>query len=160
MTKALGLKVFVKPFGETYGYELCVTALDGGGVEASIEELEPCLADLTVVEFPADVKYSQQTVDYKIVYDVSDIAGGSVDDSVFALLENDCINRNLISYTVQIPTLDAGGMPLPIFATRSAYVASQTEQSKERNQDMKVQLTLVPQGNWTYGTTNPNAPQS
>lgn len=149
MTKALGMRMFLKFETAAVTDEVCLTSLDGGGVEANIEELEPCMSDLTIVEFPGDVKYSQQTLEYKIDYDVTDIAGGSVETSTFYLMEQACIDRELITYTIEIPTNPV------LYASRTAYVASQTEVAKERNQDMKVQAVLVPQTDWAYSATNP-----
>lgn len=149
MTKALGMRVYFNfnpiptlypnnPF-ENCWEEVCATAVDGGGVEANIEDLEPCLKDLLIVQFPGDVKYSEQTIDYKIDYGDPATDLTTVTTNVYSFLENCCINRRVIAYCIEIPTA-----PASVYASRTAYVASQTDMSKERNQDMKAQVTLIP----------------
>jgi len=149
VTKALGMKVWFNfnplnlpaqqnPFDNCW-VEVCATAVDGGGVEANIEDLEPCLKDLIIQQFPGDVKYSQQTIDYKIDYGDPETDLTTVTTMTYNLLEDWCIGRLKISYCIEIPTA-----PASVFASRYAYVASQTEMSKERNQDMKAQVTLIP----------------
>ena len=119
--------------------EVCATAVDGGGVEANIEDLEPCLKDLIIQQFPGDVKYSSQTIDYKIDFGDPAADSSTVAANVYNKLEDCCINRLKIMYCIKIPTF-----PTSVYAKRFAYVASQTEMSKERNQDMKAQVVLIP----------------
>lgn len=153
MTKALGMQVFfnfnplnygptVEAGGNPYTdcwQEVCATAVDGGGVEANIEDLEPCLKDLIINQFPGDVKYSQQTIDYKIDFGDPNADVSTVSGNTYNKLEYCCVNRLKIKYCIAIPTF-----PAPVYAERYAYIASQTEMSKERNQDMKAQVILVP----------------
>ena len=149
MTKALGMRVLfnfnpgnlaqeVNPFADCWT-EVCATAVDGGGVESNVEDLEPCLSDNVIAQFPGDVKFSEQTIDYKINYGDPSTTQETVEGNVYNALEDCCIERLIIGYCIVIPTA-----PTPVYATRYAYVSSQTEQSKERNQDMKAQVTLVP----------------
>ncbi len=149
MTKALGMRVYfnfnpapavepLNPFDNCWE-EVCATAVDGGGVEANIEDLEPCLKDLVINQFPGDVKWSEQTIDYKIDFGDPESTLNTVVANVYNKIEDCCINRYVIGYCILIPTA-----PAVTYAYRYAYVSAQTDQSKERNQDMKAQVTLVP----------------
>ncbi len=155
MVKALGMEVWFndrnQPTPEddvgVYFTQVCAVSIDGGGVEASMETIEPCLDDLVVKEYPADPKFSQITIEYK-KDETCDY------DNVFSKLEAACLATRKIEFAYKIPI--AGNVPC--YAYRSAYVMSQTDMTKERNQDMKVSIVLLPQTNWTYLPTPPPQP--
>lgn len=142
MTKALGYLVYLKDdtVATNAFTTVCVTSIDGDGVIASSETLEPCLSDTVVLDFPADPKYNQITVEYK---KIAGSSGISVD------MEAAALNTTLSTIGVKIPTSTV------IYATRTAYVISHTDVAKERNQDMKSQIVLAPQSAWTFSTTEP-----
>ena len=144
-SKALGMTVYVRTDTTTSGLftTLCAVSVDGGGVENSVESLEPCLDDTVILEFPADPKYSQQTVEYKKV----ETEGN---DGVSATLEAACLAGTLCEYSLKVPLATA------VYATKQAYIISHNDMSKERNQEMKSSLVLAPQSDWTYSTTAPS----
>jgi hypothetical protein len=94
---------------------------------------------MIIQQFPGDVKYATQTIDYKIDYGDPDTDLTTVLTNVYNTAETACIERFVVAYCIEIPTA-----PNVVYATRYAYIASQTEMSKERNQDMKAQITFAP----------------
>lgn len=142
MTKALGMTVYLRDdtVATNSFTTVCAVSVDGGGVEASSETLEPCLDDTIIYDFTADPKYAQQTIEYK---KVAGSSGITID------IEAACMNATLCTYGLKIP------LSTPIYATRTAYVISAIDNTKERNQDMKQTLVLAPQSAWTYSTTEP-----
>lgn len=143
-SKALGMTVYVSTTTTTSGLftTLCAVSVDGGGVENSVESLEPCLDDTIILEFPADPKYSQQTIEYKKVETTAN-------DGVSAALEAACLAGTMCEYSLKVP------LATPVYATKQAYIISHTDMSKERNQEMKCSLVLAPQSDWTYSTQAP-----
>lgn len=146
-SKALGMTVYLHDSTNTptttSGFiAVCAVSVDGGGVETSSETQEPCLDDTVIYEYPADPKYAQQTIEYKKIETTSG-------DGVSVDMENACLNGTLCTYAIKIP------LAVPVYATRTAYVISHTDMSKERNQDMKSSIVLAPQSAWTYSTTAP-----
>lgn len=143
MTKALGMTVYLRDdtVATNVFTAVCAVSVDGGGVETSAETLEPCLDDTVILEYPADPKYAQQTVEYK---KVAGSTGVSVD------MEAACLATSLCTYALKIPTAT------PIYATRTAYVVSHVDTAKERNQDMKSTIVFAPQSAWSYSTTAPS----
>jgi hypothetical protein len=143
MTKAYGMTVYLRD--DTVATNLfttvCAVSVDGGGCEASSESLEPCLDDTVILEYPADPKYAQQTIEYK---KVAGSSGITID------IEAACMATGLITYGLKIP------LDTVVYATRTAYIISHVDNTKERNQDMKSTLTLAPQSAWTYSTTEPS----
>lgn len=124
-------------------YTACATSVDGSGITSSAEEIEPCLSDAIVVEYPGNVKYNQQTIEYKrsdSTSGVSYVMEGIADDSP----------PTMIKYAIKIP------FATPVYGTRHAYIVSAVDMPVERNQDMKQQLVLAPQTAWTYSTTEPS----
>lgn len=143
MTKALGMTVYFRDHASDYFTAVCATSVDGGGVEASMETLEPCLDDPIVYEYPADPKFAQMTIEYK-----KDETCDT--NNVFSKLEDSCFATELIDVSLKIP------LPTPCWATRQAYIMSQIDMAKERNQDMKTSIVLLPQTNWEYSTNAPD----
>ncbi len=142
MTKPIGMIVYVKTTTvatNTFS-TVCATSVDGSGVTATSEELEPCLSDTILTDEPGLPKYNQQTIEYKKVVGTSGISH---------TLEQAVLNRTLSTYAVKFPTTT------PIYATRTAYVLSHTDLATDRNQDLKCQMVLAPQSDWTYSTTAP-----
>jgi hypothetical protein len=127
---------------------VCAVSVDGGGVETSSETQEPCLDDTVIYEYPADPKYAQQTIEYK---KLEPSASGTTltTTTVSTVMEDAVLNGTLCSYAVKIP------LATPVYATRTAYVISHTDMSKERNQDMKSSIVFAPQSAWTYSLTAP-----
>ena len=151
-SKALGMTVYLTTestgTSATGNTTVCAVSVDGGGVETSSESQEPCLDDTVIYEYPADPKYAQQTVEYKKVEPLSD--GTNITNTqISTLMENACLAGTLCTYAVKIP------MSNPVYATRTAYIISHTDMSKERNQDMKSSIVFAPQSAWTYSTTAP-----
>jgi len=144
-SKALGMTVYLSntSTGTSASFTtVCAVSVDGGGVETSSESQEPCLDDTVIYEYPADPKYAQQTIEYKKI----ETASG---DGVSVDMENACLNGTLCTYAIKIP------LSVPVYATRTAYVISHTDMTKERNQDMKSSIVFAPQSAWTYSTTAP-----
>ena len=144
-SKALGMTVYLSntSTGTSASFTtVCAVSVDGGGVETSAESQEPCLDDTVIYEYPADPKYAQQTIEYKKIETTSG-------DGVSVDMENACLNGTLCTYAIKIP------LAVPVYATRTAYIISHTDMSKERNQDMKSSIVLAPQSAWTYSTTAP-----
>ena len=156
MVKALGMEVWFNDRYQAtpdddvgvYFTQVCAVSIDGGGVEATMETIEPCLDDLVVKEYPADPKFSQITIEYK-KDETCDY------QNVFSKLEAACLATRKIEVAYKIPIAGAA-----CYATRSAYIMSQTDMTKERNQDMKVSIVLLPQTNWTYSSSEPPTPQA
>ena len=147
-SKALGMTVYLSntSTGTSASFTtVCAVSVDGGGVETSMETQEPCLDDTVIYEYPADPKYAQQTIEYKKI----ETASG---DGVSVDMENACLNGTLCTYAIKIP------LSVPVYATRTAYVISHTDMTKERNQDMKSSIVFAPQSAWTYSTTAPSTP--
>lgn len=145
-SKALGMTVYLSDTstGTSATFTtVCAVSVDGGGVETSSESQEPCLDDTVIVEYPADPKYAQQTIEYKKI-ETTDGSGITAD------MEAACLAGTLCSYAIKIP------LATPVYATRTAYIISHTDMSKERNQDMKSSLVFAPQSAWTYSTTTPS----
>lgn len=143
MTKALGMIVYIKTntvATNTFA-TVCATSVDGSGVVASAEDLEPCLSDTIVLEFPGNPKYNQQTIEYKKVVGSSGISHS---------LESAVSNKTEITYAIKFPETT------PIYATRTAYAVQHIDLAADRNQDLKCQLVLAPQSAWTYSTTAPS----
>ena len=142
MTKALGMVVYLRlnTVATNIFSTVCATSIDGSGVVASAEDLEPCLSDTMVLEVPGDPKYNQQTIEYKKVVGSSGIS---------ANLEAAVLAKTEITYAVKFPETT------PIYATRTAYAIQHVDLAAERTQDLKSQLVLAPQSAWTYSTTAP-----
>ena len=143
MTKALGMTVYLRDASGTHTTlftSVCAVSVDGGGIEASMESQEPCLDDTIVYEYPGDPKYAQQTIEYK---KIAGSSGISVD------MEQAVLDTTLCEYALKIP------LTTPIYATRTAYAMSHTDNAKERNQDMKSSIVFAPQSPWSYSTTAP-----
>lgn len=143
MTKALGMTVYLRDdtVATNVFTTVCAVSVDGGGIEASAETLEPCLDDTVILEYPADPKYAQQTIQYKRV---EGSTGITIDMEAAALAGTEC------TYALKIP------LATPIYASRTAYVISHVDDSKERNQDMTATIVFAPQSAWTYSTTAPS----
>jgi hypothetical protein len=150
MTKALGMTVYLR--NDTVATNafttVCATSVDGGGVEASSETLEPCLDDTVILEYPADPKYAQQTVEYKLEFSTS--TTGDQSTTIFDLFDDAVLNTTLVTYALKIP------LATPVYASRTAYVVSHVRNPKERNQDMTSSIVFAPQSAWTYSTTQPS----
>lgn len=145
-SKALGMTVYLSDTstGTSATFTtVCAVSIDGGGVETSSESQEPCLDDTVIVEYPADPKYAQQTIEYKKI----ETTNGT---GITADMEAACLAGTLCSYSLKIP------LATPVYATRTAYIISHTDMSKERNQDMKSSIVFAPQSAWTYSTTVPS----
>lgn len=146
-SKALGMTVYLSntSTGTSASFTtVCAVSVDGGGVEASMESQEPCLDDTVIYEYPADPKYASQTVEYKKIETTNN-------DDISATMEAAALASTLCTYSLKIPL-----SPNAVYATRTAYVISHTDLSKERNQDMKSSIVLAPQSAWTYSTTAPS----
>ncbi len=142
-SKALGMTVYLSDATTGAFTTICATSIDGGGVETSSESQEPCLDDTVILEYPADPKYAQQTIEYKKI-ESTDGSGITSD------METACLDGTLCRYALKIP------LATPVYATRTAYIISHTDMSKERNQDMKSSIVFAPQSAWTYSTTAPS----
>jgi len=145
-SKALGMTVYLTTestgTSATGNTTVCAVSVDGGGVETSSESQEPCLDDTVIYEYPADPKYAQQTIEYKKIETTNN-------DNVSATMEAACLAGTLCTYSLKVP------LAVPVYATRTAYIISHTDMSKERNQDMKSSIVFAPQSAWTYSTTAP-----
>jgi len=148
-SKALGMTVYLTTestgTSATGNTTICAVSVDGGGVETSMETQEPCLDDTVIYEYPADPKYAQQTVEYKKIETTNN-------DDISATMEAACLAGTLCTYSLKVP------LATPVYATRTAYIISHTDMTKERNQDMKSSIVFAPQSAWTYSTTAPSTP--
>jgi len=145
-SKALGMTVYLSntSTGTSASFTtVCAVSVDGGGVETSMETQEPCLDDTVIYEYPADPKYAQQTVEYKKIETTNN-------SDISATMEAACLAGTLCTYSLKVP------LATPVYATRTAYIISHTDMTKERNQDMKSSIVFAPQSAWTYSTTAPS----
>ena len=145
-SKALGMTVYLSntSTGTSASFTtVCAVSVDGGGVETSSESQEPCLDDTVIYEYPADPKYAQQTIEYKKIETTNN-------SDISADMEAACLAGTLCTYSLKVP------LATPVYATRTAYIISHTDMSKERNQDMKSSIVFAPQSAWTYSTTAPS----
>jgi len=145
-SKALGMTVYLSntSTGTSASFTtVCAVSVDGGGVETSSESQEPCLDDTVIYEYPADPKYAQQTIEYKKIETTNN-------SDISATMEAACLAGTLCTYSLKVP------LATPVYATRTAYIISHTDMTKERNQDMKSSIVFAPQSAWTYSTTAPS----
>lgn len=150
LIKGLGMTIYLSNDARTttsISYTaVCAVSIDGGGIETSSTELEPCLDDLLVYDYPGNPKWAQVTIDYK-KEEIGADTSGSTTTTITTLMEDSGQIAQICAYGIKIPSVT------PLYASRTAYVISQIDGSKERNQDTRTTLILAPQSDWTISTT-------
>lgn len=120
---------------------LCAIALDGGGIESDVVEVEPCLQDVDVARTTQDRKFTAITFQMKEQFStasqvssvISGLAGGTTD----------------IMFIKRIPTTT------PVFMSKTGRVVSFIPDAVDRGQDMTATVVIQPTSDWTSSTTAP-----
>ena len=141
--KGMGVTVYINPstVATATNYTLCAISNEGGGREADIIDLEPCLQDLDVQRATQDPKYTAITVQLKEQFSTS--------SNVSSALEALAGSTTTIRYTKRIPTAT------PVFMTKEGKIASYIPDAVDRGQDMTATMVIQPTSGWTSSTTAP-----
>ena len=144
MAKVLskGVAAYVAIGTTTTFTELCTMDISGGGVEASLVELEACLNETTIEqvtdlpkELPVDITYKKLVAS----------GGGQISD----LLEAAVRAGSTIKLGVKYP------LATTVYGRRDGLIVSHNNDATSRPNHLTCSMQIIPTGVWTYGTTAP-----
>jgi hypothetical protein len=141
--KGQGVTVYVNPTTSTANtaYILCAISNEGGGREADIIDVEPCLQDLIVERTTQDPKYTSITVQLKEAFGTA----ANVSSAIEALAGS----TQEVIYTKKIP------LATPVYMRKLGRVVSYIPDAVDRGQDMTATIVIQTTTVWTTSTTAP-----
>lgn len=145
MSKVLskGVAAYVAIGTTTTFTELCTMDISGGGVEASLVELEACLNEDTIEQItdlpkllPIDITYKKQVAS----------GGGNISTN----LEAAVAAGTTVKLNVKYPLSTA------VYGKIDCKAVSHNNDATSRPNHLTCSLQLIPIGAWTYNTTAPS----
>jgi hypothetical protein len=122
-------------------YVLCATSVSGGGVEANVVDVEPCLQDTTIERTTEDAAYTPITMQIKEDFSTS--------STVSSILEGLVGSTNDVTIIKKVPT------STPVYMSKIGKIVSYIPDDVERGQDMTATMVFQPNSAWTNSTTVP-----
>ena len=137
---SIGVAAYVAIGTVTTFTELCTLGVSGGGAEASVVELEPCLNETEVTQTVDLPKNKTITVQYKKE------AGAS---GLSQLLHAATKARTTVKLAIKYP------LSTVIYGRRDGYITDHDDDGTSRPNHLACTMTVIPTGDWTYSTTAP-----
>lgn len=144
MSKVLskGVAAYVAIGTATTFVELCTMDISGGGVEASLVELEACLNEdeiTQVVDLPKDLPID-------ITYKKLVATGATVSNNLEAALKAGTGVKLGVKYPLAIP----------VYGRRDGSLVSHNNDATSRPNHLTCSMQIIPTGDWSYSTTAPS----
>jgi len=139
--KSVGMAAYVAVGTSTTFTQLCTMDVSGGGTEASLQELEPCLNETEIeqiVDLPKDLPV---TVVYKRLVGSS----ATLSDTL----------RGLAGTTTTLKLATKYPLTVPVYERQDFNVISHVNDPPSRPNYLTCTMTIIPIGDITLSTTEP-----
>lgn len=144
MSKVLskGIAAYVAIGTVTTFTELCTMDISGGGVEASLVELEACLNEdviAQVVDLPKDLPID-------ITYKKLVSTGATISTNLEAALKAGTTVKLGIKYPLAVA----------VYGRRDGKLVSHNNDATSRPNHLTCSMQIIPTGDWSYSTVAPS----
>jgi hypothetical protein len=140
-TPSIGIAAYVAIGTTTTFTELCTLGVGGGGAEAAIVELEPCLNETEVTQTVDIPKDKPITIQYKRLTGAS----ATISDNLKAALKA----KTTIKLAIKYPTSTA------VYARQDGLLSDHDTDTSSRPNHLTNTMVFLPQSAVTYSTTAP-----
>lgn len=141
-TPSIGIAAYVA-IGTTNTFtELCTLGVGGGGAEAAIVELEPCLNETEITQTVDIAKDKPITLQYKRLTGAS----ATISDNLTAAVKA----RTTVKLAIKYPLTTA------VYARRDGLLSDHDTDTSSRPNHLTNSMTFLPQSAVTYSTTAPS----
>lgn len=140
-TPSIGIAAYVAIGTSTTYTELCTIGVGGGGAEAAIVELEPCLNETEITQTVDIAKDLPITVQYKRLTGTA----ATISDNLTAAVKA----RTSVALKIKYP------LTTTVYGHRTGYVSVHDTDTSSRPNHLTNTMTFLPTSAVTYSTTAP-----